>query len=133
MLFFKKRKDGGPESTVTGYWLVELKRLFSILFLRFEGRSREAYHSHAFNAISWVLKGRLVEHDLSRPDEQIDRPRTTVYTPSFKPIFTPRDKVHKVDSDGVTLVLTFRGPWTDTWIEHRPTGLVTLTHGRKEV
>ncbi len=125
MLFLKKRKDGGPESTVTGYWLVELKSLVSILFLSFKGRSREAYHSHAFNAVSWVLKGKLTEH--------LWNGGTKVYKPSFRPVFTPRKNIHKVDSDGTTWVLTFRGPWADRWIEQRPEGLVTLTHGRKEI
>ena len=47
-----KGKDGGNLSTVTGYWLIECKNLFSIVLLKFEGESREAYHTHAFGAIS---------------------------------------------------------------------------------
>ena len=35
-------KDGGPESNVTGYWLVESKRFFSIVLLKFDKGSREA-------------------------------------------------------------------------------------------
>ncbi len=126
MLFLKKRKDGGPESTVTGYWLVELKSLFSILFLVFKGKSREAFHSHAFNAISWVLRGQLTEH--------VWNGGTVTYKPSWRPIYTPCDRIHKVDSDGTTWVFTLRGPWRDKWLEHRLGGqLVTLTHGRVEV
>ena len=49
MLLFKKRKDGGLESTVTGYWLIDRKKFFSILLFKFEGKSREAFHTHAFN------------------------------------------------------------------------------------
>lgn len=41
MKLFKKMKDGGKESTVTGYWLIECKSLFSIVLLKFEGDSRE--------------------------------------------------------------------------------------------
>jgi hypothetical protein len=127
MKFFKKMKDGGKESTVTGYWLVEIKSLFSICLLKFEGRSREAFHTHAFNAISWVLKGALNEHFLDGKG----RP----HTPSFKPVITPREDFHKVDSDGTTWVLTFRGPWSNTWKEWLPNEnrFVTLTHGRKIV
>ena len=50
MRLFFKSKDGGPDSSVTGYWLIESKKLFSIVLLKFDGRSREAYHTHAFNA-----------------------------------------------------------------------------------
>ena len=38
--------------------------IFSIALLKFEGISREAYHTHAFGAISWLLKGMLVEEFL---------------------------------------------------------------------
>ena len=62
MKFLFKAKDGGPESKVTGYWLIESKRWFSIALLRFDEGSREAFHTHAFNAISWVLWGELLEY-----------------------------------------------------------------------
>jgi hypothetical protein len=128
MLLFKKRKDGGGESTVTGYWLVELKSLFSALLLRFDGASREAFHTHAFNCFSWVLKGGLTETML---DGRVRR-----YRPSILPFVTRRTDFHKVDSDeGTTWVLTFRGPWADRWQEFIPgyDRFVTLTHGRRVV
>lgn len=61
MKFLFKSKDGGPDSNVVGYWLVESKKLFSIVLLCFNKGSREAFHNHAFNAISWVISGRLDE------------------------------------------------------------------------
>jgi hypothetical protein len=128
MKLFYKAKDGGPESSVTGYWLIEHKGLFSICLLKFDGASREAFHTHAFDAISWVLSGGLTETLWKGPIRR--------YLPSFKPVITKREVCHKVDSDkGVTWVLTFRGPWTDKWIEHRPleNRMVTLTHGRQEI
>ena len=57
MKLFKKMKDGGPHSTVTGYWLIEWKAVFSIVLLKFEGKSRETFHTHAFNCISWLISG----------------------------------------------------------------------------
>lgn len=127
MKLFHYGKDGGPDSTVWGYWLIEWKSLFSVALLCFEDGTREAYHSHAFNAISWVLSGKLVEYtykDCSFPQ---------AYWPSFKPIVTRRTKFHKVSSVGRTWVLTFRGPWNDTWQEHSADGDIVLTHGRKVV
>jgi hypothetical protein len=59
MRFFHHGKDGGPESPVEGYWLFEIKWLCSIVLLKFNDGGREAYHSHAFNALSWLLKGDL--------------------------------------------------------------------------
>lgn len=119
-------RDGGPESSVDGFWLVEIKRLLSVVLLRFQGRSREAFHTHAFNSISWVLKGELVEHFAD------GKGRT--HRPSLKPIITKRSTFHKVDSDGTTIVFSLRGPWAPLWWEHRPDeGYVPLTHGRKEL
>ena len=121
-------KDGGAESTVWGFWPVEIKSLFSVALLVFEDGSREAYHTHAFNSVSWVLRGRLTEYIIKSQE-------TNLYNPSFKPIITKRDTFHKVRSIGRTYVLTFRGPWSDTWQEYRQreNKHVTLTHGRVEI
>lgn len=127
MKLLKLMKDGGKESRVCGFFFVELKRLFSIVLLHFANGSREAYHSHAFNSVSWILKGRLNEHLLG---EHIN-----VYDPGWKPIITRRSTFHKVMSDGDTYVISFRGPWVDKWNEFLPAlnKIITLTHGRKIV
>jgi hypothetical protein len=124
MRLFFKSKDGGPDSSVTGYWLIESKKLFSIVLLKFDGRSREAYHTHAFNAWSWILPSGLgmMEHLEDGPSKFL-KPDSLV--------FTPRDRMHKVDSNGTTWVLSFRGPWLDNWKEINEHGHQTLTHGRK--
>lgn len=131
MKLFSKGKDGGPKSTVTGYWLIELKSCFSIVLLKFEGYSREAYHTHAFNAISWVLSGALHESTLPKGARLI----RNSYFPSFRPVYTSRDTNHKVDAKNPTWVLSFRGPWSKTWKEYSPISgkTVTLTDGRQEV
>jgi len=127
MKFFRIAKDGGPESTVTGYWLIEIKSLFSIVLLKFEGKSRDAYHEHAFDCVSWLLKGKLVE------EFYYVWLKTRIHLPSLKPIVTRRDDYHKVDSVGTSWVLSFRGPWRNTWNEYTNEGERTLTHGRKVV
>jgi hypothetical protein len=126
MKIFAKMKDGGPESTSHGYWLVESKRLLSVLFLRFDHKSRDAFHTHAFNSISWLLKGKLVE---TMVDGAVN-----VYTPSWKPIITKRSTFHKVDSVGVSWAFSLRGPWVSRWNERLSDGTFrTLTNGRKVV
>ncbi len=127
MKIFKKDKDGGPQSTVTGYWLAEVKSLFSIVLLRFDHGSRDSYHSHAFNSLNWVLKGKVVEHNLDGP--------LLAYEPSPFPVITKRSTFHRVVSDGTTWVLSLRGPWSRTWMEYDPDGkrFSTLKHGRIEV
>jgi hypothetical protein len=129
MKLLRKAKDGGPDSTVTGYWLIEWKRLFSIVLLRFDNGSRDAYHDHAFNAVSWVLSGTLIEY-VSRLQSLAD---IRLYRPSIRPVLTSRETMHKVVSRGTTWVLSFRGPWRDTWNEVTPEGTRSLTHGRRVI
>ena len=112
MKFFRKAKDGGPKSTVTGYWLAEIKSLFSIVLLKFEDGSRDEYHNHAFNSMSWLLSGQL-EEDRMFPASW--KGYLTTYKPSLIPILTGRDNMRKVSSKGRSYVLTFMGPWGNTW------------------
>ena len=127
MKFFRKCKDGGPESNVTAYVLFEIKGLASVMLLRFDDGSREAYHDHAFNAVSWLLRGELREHVLD------DACCPTTYKPSIRPIVTLRTTFHKVVSVGRSWALTFRGPWAPVWSEYNPRDgrFTDLTHGRK--
>jgi hypothetical protein len=131
MRFHWGTKDGGPESHVYMYG-VESKRFGSLLALRFEDGSREAFHSHAFNCISLVVTGCLLEQWLvgTYPTSTLMMPAHT----AGKVIRTYVDTFHQVFSLGRTWVLTLRGPWRSSWQEYLPAEdrYVTLTHGRKE-
>lgn len=122
-----KGKDGGIESTVTGFWFIEIKSLFSIVLLKFNKGSREAYHTHAFNALSWFIKGEVTEH-------LIDGTSKT-WKPSIKPKITKRSCFHKVYAKEDTYCFSIRGPWKKTWKEYLPKTkeFVTLSNGRKVV
>lgn len=137
-------KDGGEKSKVWGFWLLEIKSLFSIVILRFEEGSRDAYHEHAFNCASLVW-GHLEEHHLDKRqgEARIETHRSLGLIPAF--VKTYRDTFHKTVSKGTTYALSFRGPWSNTWREYVPctneeeyAGLYggnqkTLTHGRRVV
>lgn len=126
MKIFHKSKDGGPESNVTGYWLIEWKKAFSIVLLRFDKGTREAYHNHAFHSVSWVLNGELLE------DSRYPKLEQVYLAPSLTPVITTRERLHRVTGIAkVTWVVSFRGPWKDTWNEYFYSGLkTTLTNGR---
>ena len=138
MKFMRWGKDGGPESTVWGFWAIEIKSLFSIVLLKFEDGSRQAYHTHAFHCFSWVLRGRLEEmfvDDLHYLLTSLwNRRRCVIHKPSVLPFITRRSDFHKVESRGVSWVLSFRGPWAKEWREYIPAEdrYVTLTDGRRE-
>lgn len=133
MKLFRKLKDGGPESNVTGYFLVEIKGWFTIVLLRFGPGSREAYHSHAFNAISYIFnfgcfewfKGEVEGREIH--SGWLERGWH----------YTPRERFHQVYNyfERPVWALSFRGPWVDNWKEYLPATQqeITLTHGRKVV
>lgn len=130
MRFLFKGKDGGEDSKVYGYWLFESKRFGSIVLLNFKRGSREVYHTHAFNSISWVLCGKLREQFYN------SFKFNKLYEPSIVPIKTYRDTFHKVSGLAEnTWVLSFRGNWVDRWLEYIPgtKQTITLTNGRKEI
>lgn len=132
------KPDGGKDSGVTAYFLIEWKILFSIGILKFNKGTREAYHSHAFNALTWWLKGSVTEaklnalfesNEISLKDEDI----TKDFKPSVIPKLTLRNNFHKVIAHKKTWAITFRGRWCNTWKELKDGKLITLTHGRKEI
>ena len=137
--FFYRKPDGGKDSGVTAYFLIEWKLLFSIGILKFNKGSREAYHTHAFNALTWWLKGAVTECKLNAAwngfGEMIlkDEDNKKDFSPSLLPKYTSRDNFHKVVAHETTYALTFRGNWKDTWHEFKNNKLITLTHGRKEL
>jgi hypothetical protein len=125
MKFMKITKDGGSKSGVTGLFVVEIKSLFSIVFLKFERDHREEFHSHAFNAFTWWVKGSVVElHQDGREME---------WSPSIIPKWTPRSCFHKIIPMTTAYAFTIRGPWLNKWYEFNPNTKekMTLTHGRK--
>lgn len=124
MKLFCKAADGGQGSGVTGYFVVEIKSLFSIVLLYFNKGTREAYHSHAFNALTLWLKGQVIEQDLSGDQ----RPYA-----AGELKYTPRSRFHRIMALEPTWALSLRGPWVDYWQEMKRGRLTTLTHGRVEV
>lgn len=127
MKFLSYGKDGGSKSTVTGFWFIEIKWLFSIVLLRFDEGSREAFHTHAFNALTWWLKGEV--------EEFYQEGGSKTWTPSVVPKFTPRRCFHKVFAKKTTYAISFRGPWESLWKEYLPkeNKTIIMTHGRQIV
>ena len=123
---FHKSYDGGKDSGVTGYWLIEWKGGFSICLLKFSKGSREAYHSHAFNAYTWWLKGEVEEQFVDCSDH-------IIWKPSLKPKYTPKGNFHKIIGIKDSWAFCIRGKWDNTWEEQKNGETYKLTHGRIRV
>ncbi len=119
MKLFSKAKDGGPESPVDAYFVVECKGLFSIALLKFNKGGREAFHTHAFDAWTWFLKGDLTEQDVSGA--------TYRYSRSLIPKLTKKSKNHRVVAEKDSWCLTVRGPWQKNWTEYNAEKDITTT------
>lgn len=125
MKFFRFGIDGGKNSGVIGFWICEIKWLFSIVILNFKKNSRENYHSHAFNAYTFFIFGE-VEEELLNGEKKI-------WKPSLIPKYTAKDNFHKVKTLKECWCISFRGPWINYWYEYSPKNkeYILLTNGRK--
>lgn len=123
----EKCKDGGPDSPVDAYVLFECKKLCSVMLLKFNKGCRDNFHSHAFNALTWFIKGSLVEERLL--DGRVVKYK---YERSLLPKVTMKDNLHRVVSHKVGWCFTVRGKWQDTWTEFNSKESTTteLTNGR---
>lgn len=115
MRFFEKVKDGGPDSPVDAYVLIEIKSLFSIMLLKFNPGMREAFHSHAFNAFSIFLSGDTDEERLEENEWGFFVVAKLFHGGMMK--YTPRSLIHRFNTYKPAWVLTFRGPWRKQWTE----------------
>jgi hypothetical protein len=114
--FFKSSYDGGKDSGVTGFWLIECKWLFSIVILKFNKGTREAYHTHAFNALTWWLWGSVIEHVIGSRNEieleiNDEKPEKIKWWPSLFPKYTPREHLHMIEALEPSYAISFIGPW----------------------
>lgn len=125
MKIFTKRHDGGLDSGVTGYWLIECKSLFSIVLLRFLPSTKEAYHSHAFNAITWWIKGTATEEFPNKP--------SIIWKPSFRWKVTPKTNIHRYRVEKPAWAISIRGPWETYWKEVQENKTVVFTKHRQIV
>lgn len=133
--FFTKKKDGGPNSPVDGYFLIEIKSLFSISLLKFNKGGRESFHSHAFNALTWFIKGDLVEQRLGKREDGTKGMKYYTYKRSLIPKFTSKFNSHRVVAAKDSWCLTVRGPWCKYWHEYNEgrNETTVMTHGRKVI
>lgn len=125
MRILQRTKDGGSKSTVDAYFLIEIKNLFSVALLKFNKGSRENFHSHAFNAVTWFISGDIEEES---KDGSFYK-----YSRSLVPKLTPKEKTHRVVAHETSWCLTIRGPWSSVWTEYNSATGNTyyLTHGRE--
>lgn len=122
MRFLEKVKDGGTDSNVDAYVLIEIKSAFSIMLLKFNKGCRQAFHTHAFDAFTMMLSGDMIEEFPDMKGRPYKRGKWK---------YTPKGLLHRVRAFKDSWAFTVRGPWDDTWTELERNIETTFTHGRK--
>lgn len=107
------------------FTIIEIKYLFGIIVNIFNTTDQDRFHSHAFHALSWMVRGHYFEDVLENSaviSKKIECSR-----------FIPKNYIHKITLSTPNAVsVTFEGPWGSTWNEYFDNGRVkTYGWGRK--
>jgi hypothetical protein len=106
------------------YTLFEFKRFLSLTLHKFNTIEQDRFHSHAFGAISIMIKGGYAE-------EYVDNGE--IKTKHIKPgiRYIPRGYEHRLlESRPNTWTILFAGPWSKTWFERKDGVVTKLGWGR---
>lgn len=111
MIFFRKKRVELGDGHIIQYTLFESKRLFSIIFYNWKTIKQNRFHSHAFNAIAFLLSGQYEEETYSVV-------KRNVINQWLKPRFLPRHYCHRIlKAAPNTWTLVLVGPWSKYWYE----------------
>lgn len=108
------------------FTIIEIKHLFGIIVNVFNTSNQDRFHSHAFHAFSWMVRGSYYEDVILENGDvitkKIQRSR-----------FIPKNYIHKITKSTPNAIsVTFEGPWGSTWNEYFDNGRIkTYTWGRR--
>jgi hypothetical protein len=108
------------------FTIIEIKHVGGIIVNIFNTEAQDRFHSHAFSAFSWMIRGHYYE-------DVIDRRFEVVTKKIEKSRFIPKNYIHKItQSSPNAMSVTFEGPWDSTWNEYFDDGRIrTYSWGRK--
>ncbi len=120
------------KGSVSQFTLFECKQLFSIIFYKWNTVDQIRFHTHAFPAFAFLLKGFYNEKVLTSEGKIIDKTVNQL----FKPRFLARNYCHCIGyAKPNTRTLVITGRWSKQWKEYfHDTGTwVTYEWGRKKI
>jgi len=127
-IFFKKSEVALGEGSVTQYIVFENKHFLSLIFYRWNTIDQVRFHTHAFGAVAFLLKGWYWEKVMFNDIEM-----TNFVNVPLVPRYLPKNYCHAVgNAKPGTLTMVIAGPWQKTWKEYFPDtkSWVTYTWGR---
>lgn len=129
--FFKTSEVALGEGSVTQYIILENKYFCSLIFYRWNTIKQARFHTHAFGAVAFLLKGWYWEKVRFNDIEM-----TNFVNVPFVPRYLPKNYCHAIgNAKPGTLTMVITGPWQEYWWEYFPdTNMyVKYTWGRKVV
>lgn len=117
IVFLKKKRIDLGEQSVTELTILEYKKWFSIKLFNFHKSEgvQDRFHTHAFNAYSFLLKGDYIEEVLE------DNKIVKCLRSRSKVLFIPKDSYHRITRSKGCVTLLVTGPWGETFKELRNT------------
>ena len=129
--FLTSKKVALGKGNVTQYTLIECKELFSVIFYRWNTIDQVRFHTHAFNAYAFLLRG-YYEEKIIVDGEIIEK----TVNQWLKPRFLAKNYCHSIGyAKPQTMTLVITGAWQDTWQEYFPDTKkwVTYSWGRNKI
>ena len=117
IVFMKKKRIDLGEQSVTELTILEYKKWFSIKLFNFHKSEgvQDRFHTHAFNAYSFLLKGDYTEEVLEG-DKIVKCARSR-----SKALFIPKNSYHRITRSKGCVTILITGPWGETFKELRNT------------
>lgn len=116
MKVFKKKEVALGKGSVTQYTVFEHKRFGSLIFYKWHTIDQIRFHTHAFKAVAFLLKGWYWEKVLFNGIEM-----TNFVNVPWIPRFLPRNYCHAIqNAKPGTMTMVITGPWQDNWFEYFP-------------
>ena len=128
-ILFKKSEVALGEGSVTQYIIFENKHFLSLIFYKWNTINQVRFHTHAFGAIAFLLKGWYWEKVRFQGIEM-----TNFVNVPFLPRMLPRNYCHAIgNAKPGTITMVVAGPWQKNWLEYFPDTdtWVEYTWGRK--
>jgi hypothetical protein len=130
-ILFRKKQVALGKGSVTQYTLFENKKLFSIIFYKWNTIDQIRFHTHAFTAFAFLLSGWYWEKVKYNDIEM-----TNFVNQPLWPRYLPKNYCHAIkNAKPGTLTMVITGPWQKHWYEYFPDKghWIKYTWGREKV
>lgn len=113
-VFLRKKRVELGDGYIIAYTIFEHKYLFSIILYHWKTIRQNRFHSHAFPAVAFLLRGEYKE-EVYRRGEIIQK----TVNQWLKPRYLPRNYTHRIlEAKPKTWTVVFTGPWIKHWYEY---------------